>query len=49
MLGCVLGNTTQVCLDDMVAVQEGELAGGLDPDLQRELSISNNNNIADET
>lgn len=34
VLGRVLGDTAEVCLQDVVAVQEGELAGGLDPDLE---------------
>jgi len=29
----VLGDTAEVRLEDVVAVQEGKLAGGLDPDL----------------
>lgn len=33
VLGRVLGDAAQVRLDDVVAVQEGELARGLDPDL----------------
>lgn len=33
VLGGVLGDTTQMGLDNVIAVQEGELAGGLDPDL----------------
>lgn len=33
VLGRVLGDTAKVGLDDVVAVQEGKLASGLDPNL----------------
>jgi hypothetical protein len=33
VLGRVLCDTAQVRLEHVVAVQEGKLAGGLDPDL----------------
>lgn len=33
VLGRVLGDAAQVGLDNVVTVQEGKLAGGLDPDL----------------
>lgn len=34
MLRSVLGDTSQVGFDDVIAVQEGQLPGGLDPDLR---------------
>lgn len=33
VLGSVLGDTAEVGLEDVVAVQEGKLTSGLDPDL----------------
>jgi hypothetical protein len=34
MFGSVLGDTSQVGFDDVIAVQEWQLPGGLDPDLR---------------
>ena len=33
VLGCVVGDAAEVCLDDVVAIQEWELSIWLDPDL----------------